>query len=180
MLFIGLLSARRSLLRKAARDLADAFGPIEAVSPLYPFDHSEHYDAELGGPPFRRFLFFANRIDPSRLATIKRKTNALEGRWTRKVGGAMRRGVNLDPGTLSLHQVVLATTKNYAHRIYLRSGIYAELELVYRKGGNGRAGRYAALEHTYPDFASPECLDLFGEVRNRYLAHSSPAGPSPV
>jgi hypothetical protein len=163
MLFVGLLSARRSFLRKAAADLADCFGPVAAVSPVYPFTQSDHYDEEFGGRPYRQFLFFSRRIHPGRLAGIKVKTNAMEARWSRKAPGGRRRGVNLDPGYLTLYQVVLATTKNFAHRIYLKSGIYAEVTLVYRRN------RFQALEHTYPDFRSDAYRGLFGAVRDGYL-----------
>jgi hypothetical protein len=92
------------------------------------------------------------------LAAIKRQTNDLEA------GSSVedRRQVNIDPGYVSLSKLVLATTKNHAHRIYLSDGIYAEVTLHYRDGA------FRGYPWTYPDYASSEYCALFQKVRDLY------------
>jgi Domain of unknown function (DUF4416) len=69
------------------------------------------------------------------------------------------RTVNLDPGLLTEENVLLATGKNYSHRVYLRDGVFADLALVYRKG------EYRPLPWTYPDLASDGIRAFLAEVR---------------
>jgi len=71
--------------------------------------------------------------------------------------------VNIDPGYVAAAHLILATGKGYDHRPYLRSGIYADLTLVYR------AGAFRPLPWTYPDYAAPETLAIIQSVRRKYL-----------
>ena len=57
---------------------------------------------------------------------------------------------------------MLFSTKNYAHRVPLHSGIYAELTLIYRNKS------YQPVEWTYPDYSSKAYLDFFSDIRYRY------------
>jgi len=70
--------------------------------------------------------------------------------------------VNIDPGYIALEHVILATTKGYAHRIYLKNGIYADLTLIYRDG------TYRPLDWTYPDYAEKDTISLFNRWRDYY------------
>jgi hypothetical protein len=103
-------------------------------------------------------LAFKNLIDQEQLPDIKHQTNAIESAFTREG----RREVNIDPGYLLLERLVLATGKNFSHRIYLRRGIYADLTLVYRKE------RFASLPWTYPDYADARLQAFLLEVREKY------------
>ena len=94
------------------------------------------------------------------LAAIKLRTNELEKGWTAEG----RRKVNLDSGYVSLPKLVLATTKNYDHRIYLGKGIYAEVTLHYRNGG------FRPWPWTYPDYASAQYCELFAQIRRLYVS----------
>jgi hypothetical protein len=58
--------------------------------------------------------------------------------------------------------MVLATTKDYSHRIYLGQGIYAEVTLRYRRGA------FHPWEWTYPDYGSPRYLEIFAHIRDIY------------
>jgi len=78
------------------------------------------------------------------------------------VGG--RRTVNLDPGMVTPENFILATGKNFTHRVYLRDGVFADLTLVFRKG------EYRTLPWTYPDYATEEIRLLLEEVRSELLA----------
>ena len=171
-LLIGLLVAAPTLLGPAEERLEVAYGPIDAVSSPVPFDHTAYYEDELGSSPWRQFLIFRNLIDPGNLAQIKRRTNNLEQEWAQ--GG--RRPVNMDPGYISLTKLVLASTKNHWHRIYIGLGIYAEATLPYIKGD------FRPQEWTYPDYRIPEHLAFFRTARERYRLQlrSEMLDPSPT
>jgi len=109
-------------------------------------------------PQWRRFVTFTELIDPGELVELKLHTNALE----QELAVEGKRRVNLDPGYVSLAKLVLATTKNQWHRIYLAQGIYAEVTLSYQHGA------WQPQPWTYPDYASPGYLDLLAGVRRRY------------
>ncbi|MBC7223348.1 MAG: DUF4416 family protein [Anaerolineae bacterium] len=158
-LIVSILAGDPALLDEAEALLRDAFGPVDYRSDLLPFDHTTYYEPEMGPGLKRRIVAFQRLVDPGDLAAIKRQTNAMEERWA--VGG--KRRVNLDPGYVSLAKLVLATTKNHGHRIYLGQGIYAEVTLQYR------SGRFQPWPWTYPDYASEVYCRMFGEIRARYL-----------
>lgn len=107
--------------------LEELYGPIIMESPAMPWDYSEYYGMEMGERLFRRFLFFETLIDEGMLAGVKIATNELERQ--RSVDG--KRRINLDPGYITQAKVVLASTKDYSHRIYIGQGIYAEVTLMY-------------------------------------------------
>jgi hypothetical protein len=149
-----------ALLQEALQRLVAAYGAADLQSELLPFAHTDYYAAEFGPGLVRRIWSFEPLIDPGALAAIKVRTNELEQGWV----DDGRRQVNLDPGYVSLAKLVLATTKNHGHRIYLRDGIYAEVTLRYR------AGAYHPWPWTYPDYATEAYCALFGEIRRRYVA----------
>ena len=118
----------------------------------------DYFSRELGENLGRKFLGFERLIDPEELASIKLLTNQLEGKFSE--GGARR--INLDPGYVDSAKLVLATTKNRDHRIYIGQGIFAEVTLHFR----GKSFR--AWEWTYPDYATPEYIAIFNEIRALY------------
>jgi len=138
--------------------MEDLFGPVDWRSPLLPFDRTRYYGKEMGWPLRRRFLSFRNLISPDEIVEIKLKTNNLEVEY----GEGDRRTVNIDPGYVALERMVLATGKNYTHRIYLTKGIYADLTLVFRRG------TFTPLEWTYKDYADPRVVEYFNLVRETY------------
>ena len=113
---------------------------------------TDYYDAEMGGPGLRRgFLGFERLVDPSGLAAVKIRTNGLESEIAAEFDaggrpGHPRRIVNLDPGYLTPAALIMATAKDFSHRIPLQDGIYGHLELLFTRTGIRR------LEWTYPDF----------------------------
>lgn len=137
-------------------ELESAWGPIDYLGQALAFDHTDYYTEEMGGGLCRRIVAFRRFIDPSDLPAIKLASNEMEGGHRDAQG--MRR-VNLDPGILAADKLVLATTKNFSHRIYLGRGIFADLTLLYRDGA------YRPLEWTYPDYASEEIRAAFGSIR---------------
>lgn len=141
-------------------ELEGLFGPVDMESSLIPFSFTDYYLPELGPDLKRKFLSFGSLIHPKRLAEIKSLTNELERRFQRQKG---KRGINIDPGYLEAGKLVLATTKNQQHRIYLGKGIYAEVTLRFRKG------RFEPWEWTYPDYRSRAYIDFFTKARKLYL-----------
>jgi hypothetical protein len=112
----------------------------------------------MGWPLHRRFVSFEQLIRPLNVVEIKLTTNKIENDHLQDG----KRQINIDPGYISLERLVLATGKNYAHRIYLSKGIYADLSLIFHKGS------FDPLPWTYKDYASPETIALFNNVRERY------------
>jgi hypothetical protein len=166
-LIVGLLSGDVDLLRRARQLLARQYGAVDLESDFWPFVETDYYTAEMGPGLQRWFLSFERLIRPEALAEIKRHTNELETQIADECLLPDRpRPVNLDPGYLSLAKLVLATTKDRDHRIYVGSGIYAEVTLHYREGA------WQAWPWTYPDYRKPEYLAWFERVRAVYRKQS--------
>lgn len=157
--FVGVLAAGRRELDYAARELESRFGPAALGSPVWPFEHTGYYRDELGERPLRAFLSFPGLFPTERLAEKKLATNAMEREFALRLDGVSSRPINLDPGYLTLAKLVLASAKNYAHRIHLRDGIYAEVTLQYRGGG------LRSLPWTFPDYASGRYDGFFLTLR---------------
>ncbi len=139
----------------AVRTIHGRIGRIEYASGPFPFDRTEYYEREMGAPLFRRFLLAAGDVAREELVQAKIAAESIEEDFS--VDG--KRNVNIDPGLLTDENIVLATGKNYSHRIYLRDGVFADLTLVFEKG------EYRALPWTYPDFASPEIRTFLTMLR---------------
>ncbi|HUT36794.1 MAG TPA: DUF4416 family protein [Planctomycetota bacterium] len=170
-LLVGMLAQRPEWLDAAERLLAADFGPIDLASDLIPFDFTDYYAPEMGPRLLRKFVTHERLIRPGDIAAIKLRTNQLEAELARELAAPVPRPVNLDPGYLDGSKLVLATTKDYVHRIYLSGGIYAEITLTYRKGS------YAPTPWTYRDYATPPYLAFFAKARARYLAQLKTASP---
>jgi len=161
-LIVGMLSARPELLDEAEALLVRLCGPIGLRSADFEFSYTDYYEKEMGPGLKRRFVSFADKIDPGRLAEIKTQTNELEHEFARRHPFATR-PINLDPGYVCGSKLVLASAKDRAQRIYLGQGIYAEITLDFRKH------RFVPVETTYPDYKSAEYLEFFTRVRERHL-----------
>jgi hypothetical protein len=159
-LVIPMLAGEPAWFARAQEALCQEFGPVDYISDDLAFDYTGYYAPEMGAPLLRRFIAFEPLLDPGALAQAKTWTNALEQEWAREG----RRAINLDPGYLTAAKFVLATTKDYAHRIYIGQGIYAEVTLLYR------GGAFEALPWTYPDYRSAAYQRILGEIRSLYMA----------
>jgi hypothetical protein len=147
-----------ALFRPVVEDLKARFGEIDMLSPWLPFDYTRYYEKEMGRGLQRRMVVFQALVPQKALVAIKCFTNTVEDAYRR----ADRRCVNIDPGYLLQERFVLATGKNFSHRIYLAKGIYADLTLIHKRGG------YQPQPWTYPDYASPEMLAFLTRVRLKY------------
>lgn len=155
LLFIGTLYSDPGIFNQSKEMLERNFGDILFISSSIPWDYSLYYKDEIGWPLFRQFIFFKNLIDPGTIADIKLKTNEIE----EELSSHGKRRINLDPGYLTLSKIVLASTKNYAHRIYLSKGIYAEVTLMYRDD------TFKPHLFTYRDYQDKVCIDIFMNAR---------------
>jgi hypothetical protein len=162
-LFVGLILSQNIDLKVIKHELIDRFGQIDIESPIHPFDHTDYYVKEMGPNLKRCFLGFINPVSPDNLAEIKLTTNQIEIQKGRIAGERVYRVVNIDPGILSLSNVILATTKSRAHRIYLSKGIYAEITLIY-----SRTLGWQHLDWTYPDYRTPITFEFFSEMREKH------------
>jgi hypothetical protein len=159
-LFMSLIASEDPLVHRGMEDLCSAFGKIDFMSEKLPFNFTDYYSREMGKDLFRHFVTFKSLISIPLLPDIKQTTNQLEKKYA---DPNLNRRINIDPGYLCLEHVILATTKGYTHRPYLREGIYADLTLIYRKKS------FQPLEWTYPDYRQEEVIQLFNQFRENYL-----------
>ncbi len=159
-LVIGIFLREKGLFEPLVKKLSEQFGDIDLISSWFPFNYTNYYEVEMGAPLFRRVTAFKKLIRQNDLSKIKNATNDLEVKYS--TNG--KRKVNIDPGYMLHERFVLATGKNFTHRIYVDKGIYADLTLIYTKGG------FQKLPWTYPDYVEKNMLDYLELVRNKYIA----------
>jgi len=158
-LVIGLIG-KEALFGKAESLLSKKFGKTDFASKIIDFTFTDYYAQEMGECLQRQFLSFAHPIKPTELARIKLYTNRLE---KTKFSERGKRALNIDPGYLTLSKLVLATTKDHQHRIYLGNGIFAEVTLRFR----GKS--FAKWEWTYPDYYTQDYIRIFNHIRNNLI-----------
>jgi hypothetical protein len=158
-LIASIISGEAALTDEITGCLSRQYGRIEYTSQPLAFNYTNYYAGEIGQELVRRFIAFDDLIEPERLPDIKLFTNGLEAAYSRPDG---TRRVNIDPGYITLHHLILATCKNFAHRPYLRDGVFADLTLLY-KGGS-----FTPLAWTFPDYRTPELIGLLNGIRNSY------------
>lgn len=161
-LICAALAGKQEWFAAARARLEKALGPVDLQSDVWPFDFTDYYEAEMAGPLLRRIWSFRELIAPDNLVAVKHTTNRFENALAEALSGAPRRPVNLDPGYVCLGKLVLATTKDQAHRLYLGGGIYAECTLRWQDGA------FEPWEWTYPDYRTERYRAFFGRVRAAY------------
>ena len=159
LLLLAVTSRYDHALAWAQRRSAAELGPLGQQSEAFDFTETDYYQASMGRDLKKQFLTFQTLIDPGRLPQIKRMTNALEQEYAGQHKHPEARPLNLDPGYLTLAKLVLASTKDHAHRIYLNLGIYAEVTLNYRNRGWQRS------DWTYPDYQREDFQEFFTRCR---------------
>src|SRR4051812_4090058 len=163
-LLIFAASSRYEAALDWARDRAvQVHGPIAFLSQPFDFTETEYYAATMGIGLKKQFFAFKRLIDSAQLAGIKRHTNDWETEYAALGRHPEPRPLNLDPGYITPAKLVLASTKDHAHRIYLGDGIFAEVTLVYRQR------KWQPLEWTYPDYRRDDYQRFFVECREWLL-----------
>jgi len=158
-LIIGMFTNRIELFQETLKVLKKRFGPVDYESPLLPFDKTDYYEEEFGKDLKRKFYSFKKLIKAEDLAKIKIFTNSLEKKFSEEGN----RLINLDPGYLAPAKLVLATTKDYQHRIYYGKGIYGEVTLRYKRRS------FIPWEWTYPEYKTKEYVEIFSHIRKIYM-----------
>jgi len=159
-LVVGCIMNNKADIDKLFPLLEDLFGAVDMISPWLGFAYTDYYYKEMGSPLYRKVFVFKPLIAQDELAMIKEKTNEIEAQFATDGN----RAVNIDPGYLVSSRFILATGKEYSHRIYIGRKIYADLTLMYSK----KQG-FQTLEWTYPDYASKTMISFLSKVRNKYL-----------
>jgi hypothetical protein len=162
---VAMLARDAAHFQHAREALEALLGPVDSESSVFPFDITDYYLAEMGGDLLRQFFSFKRLADPAELPDWKLATNALEIRYQKELrsdGGPLR-PINLDPGYLFRRKLVLASTKDHAHRIYLRCGIFAEITMSFRDE------KWLCHQFTFPDFKSGRYDKFFKRVRSQHL-----------
>ena len=160
-LFVGVLVSHARLLPEVEQRLAAAFGPIDHRSDVIPFDFTHYYEAEMGDVVDRVFFSFEGLIEADQLPEIKRQSNRMEEEMAPLLE-AVKRPVNLDPGYLEQAKVILTSTKNFYHRIYLGGGIFGEVTMHFKNN------TYQFFPWTYPDYQSRDYQEFFLRIRQIY------------
>lgn len=158
-LIAGFIFKDEKYFNKAESILARRFGKIDFKSRIIPFNFTDYYLKEFGSDLNRVFISFENLISPKSLSSVKVITNRAEEKLS--LGG--NRLINIDPGYLDAARLILASTKDYAHRVYLDKGIFAEITLIF-KGHSFRS-----WDWTYPDYKSEKYLEIFHKIREIFL-----------
>ena len=141
------------------------FGPLhrDGESPVFPFPQTRTYERTMGATLERKFLVLAAPWPEDGLAAVKLASIAIEDEVRRAGRHPVERPVNIDPGLINDCRVILASTKDYSHRIYRGSGIWEEITLRFEDGA------YRAEPWTYPDFRSPLYHEFFGRFRDEVI-----------
>ncbi len=162
--FAGLLLSDISLLDESKKSLESIFGSIDLQSRIIPFTHTSYYNPEMGEHIVRLWVSFSEMSDPEYLPNWKIESNYLEETWAHMEADISLRRINIDPGYVTEAKIILASTKDFSHRLYLRSGIYAEVTLNYRRDRG-----WQFFDWTYPDYKEKTALDFFTLARNKLL-----------
>jgi hypothetical protein len=162
LLVVAVFSRHEEAFAWARTRLETLFGPVGLRSEPFVFDQTSYYESSMGRDLRKHFLAFERLVSPAQLADIKRHTNALENELADTGVYPEARPLNLDPGLLVLGKFMLATTKDQAHRIYLRDGIFAEVTLHYR------AGAFEPWPWTYADYRLPCVHEFLQQARDYY------------
>ena len=159
-LIIGMLASREKMFYDAEKHLESIFGDIDYSSAVLPFTYTDYYENEMGENLLRKFIAFKRLINPEDIVHAKIETRSIEKLFCCQPG---QRRINIDPGYVNGAKLVLATTKDYDHRIYLGDGIYAEVTLHFR------GETFTPWEWTYPDYRTREYIDIFNRIRVIYF-----------
>jgi hypothetical protein len=162
LLVVAAFSRHDEALAWGRGRLEGSYGPVALASPPYDFRQTGYYEPAMGPGLRKCFLAFRDLVAADCLPAVKRHTNALEAELAAAGRFPEARPLNLDPGLLELGKFLLATTKDQAHRVYLRDGIFAEVTLRFH------AGTFEPWPWTYADYRQEEVRAFLAEAREYY------------
>jgi len=162
-LIIGVIACSRDAIASSLPLLEESFGSHDLESSLMSFDFTDYYEEEMGSNLLRKFFAFARLVHQEDLVEIKHLTQGIEEKISLSGAFRVKRPVNLDPGFISASKLVLASTKDSSHRLYLGRGIFGEVTLRFHRG------KFEPLPWTYPDYRTGPYITFFEKVRSVYL-----------
>jgi hypothetical protein len=162
-LIVGILGCNEQAVNAAVEMIKAKFGKCDLESPIWPFNHTEYYVQESGKEILKKFVTVEKLIMPDKLAAIKRKTNKMEKALAAMTKCELSRPVNIDPGYIEPSKLVLASTKNFSHRIYIGKKIWAEVTLIYSKG------QWKSFDYTFPDHKEERYHGFFSQTREKLV-----------
>ena len=157
-LIFGAIYSSEKTYKRIKTSLIKLYGQIDFESAPIPFNYSEYYREEMGSDLKRKFISFKKLIHPDTIVDIKLRAVKTE----KRTAIVKRRRINLDPGYLTEAKLVLSTTKDFSHRIYLRKRIFAEVTLLYKNK------TFKNLPWTFPDYKTKSYKDIFLKIRDLY------------
>ncbi|AKL98207.1 DUF4416 family protein [Endomicrobium proavitum] len=159
-LFCGIITSGDDVTNKALNRLKEKFGEIDFKSEIIDFTQfSNYYNPEMGAVLRRFWVSFDKLIYADEISDIKIWTNSAEDSFA----DGEKRKINIDPGYITPATVILATTKDFSHRIYLSKGIYGEVTTIYKKDG------FMKLPWSYQDYMSQTAADFLLKARAKLL-----------
>jgi hypothetical protein len=178
LLILAAFSRHGAALDWARAQAEAAWGPVALESERFRFDATDYYEASMGTEISKVFYAFERLIDPAEIVPLKLQTNAWEADYAglskggAEMGGHVEeRPLNLDPGYLTPAKLVLASTKDHAHRMYLSRGIFAEVTLFYKHR------QWQSRDWTFPDYQRADYQQFFSTCRE-YLRARTSRGPA--
>ena len=161
--FVGMLTGEKDLFARAIDELDHFFGPVLRETEPISWEHSTYYEEELGNNVLRKFVFYARPVDQIDLVEAKKITMEVEIKLGRGITGETLRRINIDPGCMTQAKLVLASSKDFSHRIYIGGGVHAEVTLYFKDES------FRPFFYTYQDYKDEKNISLFNAVRKEYF-----------
>ncbi len=138
--------------------IGDAWGPMDGQTEWFAFEHTRYYETEMGTGLQKRYVSFENLVPVDGMTEIKHRSNQLESAFLQDGG----RRVNIDPGYLADAKLLMMTTKNLAHRVYVGGNLFVDLQMIYKEDS------YMPMPWAFADIRQPQILHFFNQTRLRY------------
>lgn len=136
-----------------------SWGEFLREGPTFDFTETSYYRDSMGDGIKKQLVAFESLIDPAEIVDAKLASNTWERDFRDENDYPEARPINIDPGYLTEAKLVLATTKDRDHRIYLDRGIFAEVTIYFHRG------KWASRPWTYPDYERPEVQSFLSDCR---------------
>ena len=161
-LIISVINSSRDALADAVKALERKFGRVECETADIPCVNVECYQEEMGTDLSRRLFSFESPVPRAALAEIKQACARIEPMFADRMQDFYFRTVNIDPGILVPDNLVMTSSHERKHRVYLGHGVFAEVCLIHVNG------HFSRLPWTHPDLCHPEAIELLNRVRGTF------------
>jgi hypothetical protein len=168
-LFVAILAQSSVDQAHTTSLFAEVFGSVDYIGPQRSFDCTQYYEEDKGPGLVRWLISFTGPYYADILPGAKRACIELERGYAVAAEkgatdtGSYTRSVNLDIGYLDRHKVVLASTKEAGHKIYLDDSIYGDLLTRYSNN------TWHPLPWCFPDFAAGRYNEELSTIREIFM-----------